>query len=253
MTFLNPAAASAQSPLPPVASVEEVRARLAAVQARVAAAATAAGREPSEIAVLPVTKTVPEATLRLAAAAGVTRMAENKVQEARAKAEAMADLVITWSLIGHLQTNKAREVATFASELQSLDSLRLAEALDRRLQAAGRSLEVYVQVNTSAEQSKSGLAPTEVPSFLKALAAYASLRVVGLMTIAANTEADARVRACFRLLRELRDQALDAGTVGAGRLSMGMSGDLEAAVAEGSTCVRVGQAIFGARRYPQAH
>ncbi|WP_196716604.1 YggS family pyridoxal phosphate-dependent enzyme [Actinomyces trachealis] len=253
MSSQIPAVSPPRAPLPPVTTVDDVRTRLAMVRARVDAAATAAGRNPSEITVLPVTKTIPKATLRLAAAAGVSRMGENKVQEAKAKAEAMADLPIAWSLIGHLQTNKARDAAAFATELQSLDSVHLAEALDRRLQAAGRGLDVYVQVNTSGEDSKSGLAPAEVLGFLEALPTYSSLHVVGLMTIAANTDDVTRVRSCFRLLRELRDSARQAGTVGAGLLSMGMSGDLEAAVAEGSTCVRVGQAVFGARRYPQAH
>lgn len=228
-------------------SATEVAERLQAVLRRVEAAARLAGRCPQDTKVLPVTKTVPASVLRLAAQAGVRRVGENKVQEARAKHDELAGLGLEWVLIGHLQTNKAKDVAAFATELQSLDSLRLAQALDRRLQAAGRGLDVYVQVNTSGEASKSGLAPEEVAAFLRELGSYSSLRVQGLMTVAAHSQDTQRVRACFRLLRSLRDDGLQAGTVGPGLLSMGMSGDLDVAVAEGSTCVRVGQAVFGAR------
>ena len=211
------------------------------------------GRDAAQIRLLPVTKTVPEERLRTAFAAGITQMGENKVQEAQRKSENLADLGISWSVIGHLQTNKAKNVAAFADEFQALDSLRLAEALDRRLQAAGRGLDVYVQVNSSGEPSKFGLEPEDVAGFLAALPVYSSLRVRGLMTLAANTSDEARVRECFSVMRRLRDAALEAGTVGDGLLSMGMSGDFEAAIEGGSTCVRVGQAIFGARATPDSY
>lgn len=231
---------------------EDFAHNLAAVRARLEAAAERAGRDTSEIRLLPVSKTVPEERLRSAVAAGITQMGENKVQEAKRKSENLADLPIHWALIGHLQTNKARDAAAFAHEFQALDSLRVAEALDRRLQALGRPLDVYVQVNSSGEASKFGLEPADVPAFLAALPAYSSLRVRGLMTLAAHTDDAARVRACFSTMRELRDAGLQAGTVGDGLLSMGMSGDFEIAIEEGSTCVRVGQAIFGARPGPDA-
>lgn len=227
-------------------------ARLAAVTARIEDAARAAGREAGDVQLLPVSKTHPSAALRQAWLAGASRLGsfgENRVQEALAKSRDLADLPVRWSVIGHLQTNKVKDLVTFASELQSLDSLHLAQALDRRLQAAGRGLDVYVQVNSSGEASKTGLPPEEVLAFLAGLRACSSLRVRGLMTIAAHTTDTEEVRRCFRLTRELRDQALQDGTVGEGLLSMGMSGDLELAVAEGSTCVRVGTAIFGARDY----
>jgi len=222
-------------------------------QALALSRALQAGRDAAEIRLLPVSKTVSEERLRTAFAAGITQMGENKVQEAQRKSENLADLGISWSVIGHLQTNKAKNVAAFADEFQALDSLRLAEALDRRLQAAGRSLDVYVQVNSSGEPSKFGLEPDDVADFLTALPAYSSLQVRGLMTLAANTSEEARVRECFRIMRRLRDAALQAGTVGDGLLSMGMSGDFEAAIEGGSTCVRVGQAIFGARATPDSH
>ncbi|WP_103062849.1 YggS family pyridoxal phosphate-dependent enzyme [Actinomyces qiguomingii] len=246
-----PATALTGSTAPTATTVEDFRRNLAAVRARIDAAARASGRDPDQIRLLPVSKTVPEERLRAAYDAGITQMGENKVQEAKRKAANLADLGIHWALIGHLQTNKARDVAAFADEFQALDSLRLAEALDRRLQAAGRGLDVYVQVNSSGEASKFGLRPEQVADFLAALPAYSSLRVRGLMTLAAHTDDADRIRECFRIMRALRDAGLQAGTIGAGELSMGMSGDFELAIAAGSTCVRVGQAIFGARSVPQ--
>ncbi|WP_029149279.1 YggS family pyridoxal phosphate-dependent enzyme [Microbacterium indicum] len=225
----------------------EFRENLAAVRARVDEAALAAGREAGSVRLLPVSKTVEPDRLRLAAEAGATELAENRVQEAVRKHDALADLGVAWAVIGHLQTNKARDVAAVASEFQGLDSLRVAEALDRRLQAAGRGLDVFVQVNTSGEDSKFGLAPDEVPDVLRRLPDFASLRLRGFMTIAANSPDEDVVRGCFRELRGIRDRAREAGLAGAGELSMGMSGDFALAVAEGSDCVRVGQAIFGAR------
>ena len=253
----SPALSGPASELPPepttAVTVEDFRRNLAAVRARLASAAERAGRDAAEIRLLPVSKTVPEERLRVAHAAGITQMGENKVQEAKRKAAALADLGIHWAVIGHLQTNKAKDVAAFADEFQALDSLRVAEALDRRLQAAGRGLDVYVQVNSSGEASKFGLEPDEVPAFLQALPACSSLRVRGLMTLAAHTGDRARIRECFRTMRDLRDAGLQAGTVGDGQLSMGMSGDFELAIEGGSTCVRVGQAIFGPRPTPDSH
>lgn len=226
---------------------QEIAERFAAVRAGVDEAACQAGRKPSEIRLLPVTKTVPEERLRAAHAAGISEMAENRVQEVARKTEALKDLGIEWVVIGHLQTNKAREVATIASEFQALDSLRLAEALERRLAAVERNLPVYVQVNSSGEESKTGLPPHEVLPTLEALAGFEHLRIQGLMTIAAHTDNQDRIRECFVLTRELRDAALREGTAGPGLLSMGMSGDYALAIAEGATTVRVGSAIFGAR------
>lgn len=236
-------------------TVEKFRAELAAVHARIAAAAQRVGRTPDEIRLLPVSKTVPSERIRLAVAAGCRQLGENKVQEARRKSEELADLGVSWSVIGHLQTNKARDVAAFADEFQALDSLRVAQALDRRLAANERTLEVMVQVNTSGEEQKYGLDPSEVAGFLRELPATPTLRVQGFMTLAAFTSDTERVRQCFRILREVRDRARDTDPdlIGRGELSMGMSGDFEVAIEEGSTCVRVGQAIFGARATPDSH
>lgn len=241
---------------PEATTVEDFQRNLAAVQARIDTACRRSNRDPAAVRLLPVSKTKPETSLRLAYAAGCRVLGENKVQEAFRKWEAMQDLDdLHWSVIGHLQTNKAKLVARFASEFQALDSLRLAEALDRRLQIEGRSLDVFVQVNTSGEPSKYGLAPEDVPAFVRALPAFTALRVRGLMTLALFSSEAERVRQCFVLLRTLRNQLRHSApaNIGLDELSMGMSGDFEIAIEEGATVVRVGQAIFGARPMPDSH
>ncbi|OJZ06122.1 MAG: YggS family pyridoxal phosphate enzyme [Thiobacillus sp. 63-78] len=241
---------------PQAESVEDFRHNLAAVHARITAACQRVGRDPTGVRLLPVSKTKPEASLRLAYAAGCRALGENKPQEAYRKWEALADLTdLQWSVIGHLQTNKAKLVARFATEFQALDSLRVAEALERRLQAEGRGLDVFVQVNTSGETSKYGLPPDEVAAFLRELPAFSALRVRGLMTLALFSAEAERVRECFVLLRGLRDRLRQDAPAGISldELSMGMSGDYEIAIEEGATVVRVGQAIFGARATPDAY
>jgi pyridoxal phosphate enzyme (YggS family) len=241
---------------PQAATLQDFQRHLAAVQARIAAACQRAGRNPASVRLLPVSKTQPEASVRLAHAAGCRLLGENKPQEAYGKWQATQDLAdLRWSVIGHLQTNKAKLVARFASEFQALDSLRLAETLDRRLQLEGRSLDVYVQVNTSGEDSKFGLAPADVPAFLQALPQFGSLRVRGLMTLALFSAEAERVRRCFIELRQLRDRLRQQAPadITLDELSMGMSGDFEIAIEEGATVVRVGQAIFGARTVPDSH
>ena len=216
------------------------------VRRRVDAACREAGRDPAEVSILPVSKTFDADVVRAAVALGLRRFGENKVQEIRDKSGLLADCGIAWVVIGHLQTNKAKEVARLASEVQSLDRLELAEALHRRLQLEGRSLDVLVQVKTSPEESKHGLPPAELPAFLDSLRQYDSLRVRGLMTMATHSDDPAEVRVCFRRLRELRD-AMQARGHDLPRLSMGMSGDFPLAIAEGATEVRIGSAIFGPR------
>jgi pyridoxal phosphate enzyme (YggS family) len=240
---------------PQAATVADFQRNIAAVQARIAAACDRAGRPPESVRLLPVSKTVDATRIRLSCAAGCTFLGENKVQEAHGKWQVLSDLDIRWSVIGHLQTNKAKLVAQFASEFQALDSLRLAAALDRHLQACGRTLDVFVQVNTSDEDSKYGLPPHAVAAFLRQLTAFDALRVRGLMTLALFSAETERVRACFVRLRQLRDvlrQDAPAG-VSVEELSMGMSGDFEIAIEEGATLVRVGQAIYGARSTPDSY
>lgn len=222
--------------------------RLAAVRGRIAAACADAGRDPSEVTLLPVSKTFDAGAVREAVGLGLRRFGENKVQEIQAKAAELSAEALDWVVIGHLQTNKAKAVARLASEVQSLDRLDLAVALDKALQAEGRGIDVLVQVKTSREDSKSGLAPGALPGFLDELRHYPSLRVRGLMTLAEASDDEVVVRACFRDLYQYRDSARQAGHT-VDRLSMGMSGDFALAIAEGSTEIRVGSALFGARTY----
>ncbi len=241
---------------PQAESVDDFRHNIDAVRARIAAACQRVGRDPGSVRLLPVSKTKSEASLRLAYAAGCRWFGENKPQEAFQKWEAMRDLdALNWSVIGHLQTNKAKLVARFAAEFQALDSVRVAAALDRRLQQEGRALDVFVQVNTSGEASKYGVRPDEAAAFLRELSAFSALRVRGLMTLAVFSTEVSQVRPCFARLRILRDQLRQEAPAGIclDALSMGMSGDFEIAIEEGATVVRVGQAIFGARSTPDSH
>lgn len=229
--------------------------RLTGINQRIDQACVRSGRARGDVRLLPVSKTVDSSRLRLACKAGCHEFGENKVQEAMDKAEELSDLSIHWSIIGHLQTNKAKYVARFAHEVQSLDSLKLAETLDKRLQLEGRALDVFVQVNSSGEASKYGLVPEDVPTFMASLNAFESLRVRGLMTLAVFSTDDVTVRECFVRMRTLRDrlrQELPDPSI-CQELSMGMSGDFEIAIEEGSTCVRVGQALFGPRALPDSY
>ncbi len=223
--------------------------RVADIQSRMAQACQRVGRDPAEVTLLPVSKTFGEAEIRDAVSLGFKRFGENRTQEIVQKGPLLADCGIAWVIIGHLQTNKAKEVARWASEVQSLDRIELAEALDRRLQREGRVIDVLVQVKTSPEETKSGLAPSQVADFLKVLSGIPTLRVKGLMTMAVLSEDQEAVRACFRQLRQLRDQlsTLKIPNISLERLSMGMSGDFEMAIEEGATEIRVGTAIFGSR------
>lgn len=224
--------------------------RASQVRDRIDAACRAAGREPAEVRLMAVTKTHGLDVLEQAYAADLRLFGENRVPEAAEKAEQLADRAdVEWALIGHLQTNKVARALRFTTELHTLDSLRLAEALDRRLQEQGRGLDVFVQVNTSGEPAKTGLAPEEVESFVLDLRPFTALKVRGLMTLAVFSDDTAAVAACFARLAELqrRLRQLDGAPGSYDELSMGMSGDFELAIAHGATTVRVGQTLFGAR------
>lgn len=238
-----------------MAAPSTIAKRITDVRARLDALAVESGRAPGSVTLLPVSKTFDDSAVREAIAAGMTRFGENKAQDIRARAASFADTQAQWVMIGHLQTNKAKEIARHASEIQSLDRRELAEALERRLEIEGRTLDALVQVKTSHEPSKFGLDPAELEDFLRFLAEHTPrLRVQGLMTMAVNEPDAQAVRACFRRLRELRDAMREKNIQGISldRLSMGMSGDYELAVAEGSTEVRIGSAIFGDRSYNPA-
>lgn len=227
-------------------------ANLATVESRIAGACARAGRARSEVRLLPITKTVPAPILRIAHTAGIHSFGENKIQEADAKRDALTDLAIDWAIVGHLQTNKVKHLTRFAREFHALDSLRLADMLNARLEREDRVLDVYVQVNTSGEESKFGLHPEALIPFVAMLDRFPCLRPRGLMTLAVFSDDMARVRPCFALLRRLRDEAARRHPALTG-LSMGMSGDYEVAIEEGADVIRVGQAIFGQRPVANSH
>ncbi len=223
---------------------------LVRVQGRIDAACARAGRSAGDVRLMAVTKTHPRGVLEAAYAAGLRLFGENRVPEALEKAEQFADRGdLEWAVIGHLQTNKVAKALRFATELHTLDSLRLAEALDRRLQEEGRGLDVFVQVNSSGEDAKTGLPPEEVEAFVLGLSPYGSLRVRGLMTLALYSDDAAAVSGCFTRMGVLQQRLrqLDGAPGSYDELSMGMSGDFELAIAHGATTVRVGQGLFGAR------
>jgi pyridoxal phosphate enzyme (YggS family) len=223
-----------------------ISANLQAVKSRITAAAQAAGRDPDGIALLAVSKTFPAEAIREAAAAGQRRFGESHVQEALKKIEALADLDLEWHFIGPLQSNKTRPVAEHFSWVHSVDRMKTAERLSAARGAARVPLQVCIQVNVSGECSKSGIAPGQLSELAGAVACLPHLRLRGLMAIPEPTGDVTLQRRRFAELRELK-QGLCARGFDLDTLSMGMSGDLEAAVAEGATLVRVGTAIFGAR------
>lgn len=222
-----------------------------AVRRRVADAAEAVGRRPEDVRILLATKTMPADVVRTAVDGGATLLGENRVQELVAKAPALADLGPTWHVIGPLQQNKVNAALRWASCVQTVADLRLAERLSRRCGALGRELDVMVQVNVSGEPTKSGVSPDHAVDLALAVAPLPRLRLTGLMTIGAQSPRPAVVRTGFARLRELLEAVATSAAPGCDDvrdLSMGMSGDLEAAVAEGSTIVRLGSAVFGPRR-----
>ena len=218
------------------------------LQERVSMAAVAAGRDPSEIEVVAVTKTRSPQEVSAVIAAGALHVGENRLQEAAAKRLEVSALA-RWHFIGHLQTNKAKGAAELFDLIQSIDDERLAAALNRRAAELCSVLEVLVQVNTAGTSSQSGVTAERLIPLMEQLPSFANLRTRGLMTIAENTVDEVRLRDCFRTLRELAESVDAAGFDGVEmrHLSMGMSNDFELAVAEGATMLRVGTAIFGPR------
>jgi len=228
-----------------------IAANLQAVHQRIAAAAQQAGRQSADIALLAVSKTVPPDRIRAAYAAGQLAFGENYVQEGVDKIAALADLRhrLQWHFIGPLQSNKTRLVAEHFDWVHAVDRLRIAERLSAQRPAGMAALQVCIQVNISGEASKSGVAPAEVPALAHAVAALPGLRLRGLMAIPEPEDDLAAQRRPFAAMRAML-QALRADGLDLDTLSMGMSGDMEAAIAEGATLVRIGTAIFGARQYP---
>ncbi len=225
-----------------------LRARLADVRARIARAAGRAGRDPASVRLIAVSKTFSAEHVRAAAEAGQSDFGENKVQEALLKMDATADLSVRWHLIGHLQSNKAKKAARFDS-VHSIDGPALIEKLDEAAAAAGRRIDVLVQVDVAGEATKHGAAESELTAIFDAARAARACRCVGLMIIPPAVEDPEAARPWFRALRDARERLLARGVAASmlQELSMGMSHDFEVAVEEGSTLVRVGTAIFGGR------
>lgn len=225
----------------------EVGARIAQVRLRTADAARAAGRDPADVRLLLATKTLPPDVVRAAVLAGADLIGENRVQELLEHAPSVADLHPTVHLIGHLQSNKVNAALPWVTCVETVDSAELATRLARRCAVVGTDLDVMVQVNVSGEPTKSGVAPDDAARLAEHIAAQPRLRLVGFMTVGANSPDDTAVRRGYARLRRLRDDAVAHGLRDAVELSMGMSRDLELAVAEGATIVRVGTAVFGPR------
>jgi len=225
---------------------------IAGVRERIADAARRVGRRSEEVALMAVSKTHPPERIREAHAAGLRLFGENRVQEFAGKAAALAGLAgAEWHMIGHLQTNKAGKTAELFSAVDSVDSVKLAEKLDAAARSIGKKLSVLIEINVGGEAAKSGAAPDsrELEELLLAAPGFEALAFRGLMTVPPFTDDPEGARPYFRKLRELRDAIAvrKLPAVGTHVLSMGMSHDFEVAIAEGSTCVRVGTAIFGER------
>jgi pyridoxal phosphate enzyme (YggS family) len=231
------------------------QARLQQVRERIERAARAAGRDPGLVALVAVSKTFGADRIGQALAAGQHRFGENYVQEAVGKIDQIARTEpgrsVEWHFIGPIQSNKTRELAERFDWVQSVERLKIAQRLSQQRPADRPPLQVLLQVNISGESTKHGVAPRELPELARQVARLPGLRLRGLMAVPEATQEAARQRASFATMRELLQRLRqDAGTAGADldTLSMGMSDDLEAAIAEGSTMVRVGTAIFGARK-----
>jgi pyridoxal phosphate enzyme (YggS family) len=224
---------------------------VAAVRERIARAAERAGRAPEDVTLVAVTKTHPAETVREAFAAGLRDFGESRVQEAEEKIGVLADLRdkgLRWHLVGHLQANKARRAAVLFDRIHSFDDPKLASRLEKAAAEERKALSMLVQVDLAGEETKFGLAEERLFPTLEELRGFKAVRVDGLMALPPFEEDPDRARPYFRRLRELRDQAVAKNLLLGSELSMGMSHDLEVAVEEGATLVRVGTALFGERR-----
>ena len=221
---------------------------IAEVEARIRAAALAVQRDVTSIHLLAVSKTKPAAALREAYAAGIRDFGENYLQEARAKQVELADLPLCWHFIGPIQSNKTRDIAEHFAWVHSVDRLKIAQRLSEQRPAELPPLNICIQVNVSGEASKSGCTPQDLPALATAINALPRLKLRGLMAIPEPTEDRAAQDAAFAAVRQLQESL----NMGLDTLSMGMSHDLESAIAQGATWVRIGTALFGARDYGQA-
>ncbi|NVL91169.1 MAG: YggS family pyridoxal phosphate-dependent enzyme [Desulfobacterales bacterium] len=228
---------------------EGIQNRLRLVRERIEATALACGRDPKTVKLVAVSKTVSVDPIRAAIKAGVTVLGENYVQEAREKIEALNEEKISWHLVGHLQSNKAKYAVKLFDLIHSVDSLKLAKELNRRANALGKVQDILIQVNISDEETKSGVETEQAIKLVREISLLENIAICGLMTMPPYFNAPDKVRPYFRALGSLqgliRDKAIP--NVRMDELSMGMTGDFEAAVEEGATLVRIGTAIFGER------
>lgn len=231
--------------------MQSIRENIYQVEEKVSAAAKRSGRKREDVLLLAVSKTKPVEIIREAVECGLTSLGENKVQEIMEKYEPMGPGV-HWHLIGHLQTNKVKYIIDKVDMIHSVDSLRLAEEIDKRGAAKDIVMPVLIEVNMADEESKFGVKPEEVEALLRQLALLSHIRVKGLMTVAPFVEDPEENRVYFRKMRELLVDmnAKKIDNINMDQLSMGMTGDYEVAIEEGATIVRVGTGIFGERYYP---
>lgn len=234
---------------------ESIFENLITIHNRIKEACNRANRDPQEVQLLLATKTVSAENIKIALQKGEMLIAENKVQELKDKYDELKNAPHQTHFIGHLQTNKIKEVLKYVDCIQSVDRIDLVQKLDKRLQFEGKSIDIYLQVNTSYEESKFGIAPEEALMLAKEISTFGTLKLKGLMTIGLFSAENEKVRKCFKLLKDIQQKIidLDLPNVEMKSLSMGMSGDLEVAIEEGSTMVRVGTAIFGKRKYPDSY
>nr|WP_315035316.1 YggS family pyridoxal phosphate-dependent enzyme [uncultured Chryseobacterium sp.] len=235
---------------------EDIINNLEIIRKRIETSCEKSGRDPKDVKLLLATKTVEPERIRIALENGQTLIAENKVQELKEKYNALKDIFHENHFIGHLQTNKIKDILKYdVTCIQSVDRLDLAEKLHQRLSVENKILEVLIQVNTSNEESKFGVAPNEALELTRKVSGFSTLKVKGLMTIGLFSADSEQVRPCFKILKTLQQQIIQENipNVEMKELSMGMSGDLETAIEEGATIVRVGTAVFGTRIYPDSH
>ncbi|MCD6138701.1 MAG: YggS family pyridoxal phosphate-dependent enzyme [Deltaproteobacteria bacterium] len=229
---------------------DTIESRLKMVRDRIANAAIACNRDPESIRLVAATKTVPADRIRLAIMAGIRDVGENYVQEAREKIESLKDEEVSWHFIGRLQTNKAKYAVRMFDLIHSVDSLKLANELNKRAAKIEKVQKILIQVNISGEKTKSGIETERAIDLVRQIAALGNVAICGLMTLPPYFNAPEKVRPYFKSLKILQERIRDAHipNVGMDELSMGMSGDFETAIEEGATIVRIGTAIFGERK-----
>jgi PLP dependent protein len=235
---------------PEIANMQTLRERFENVRSRVRAAALRAGWAPDDVVLVAISKTHPATLVREGLAAGITDLGENRVQEAETKIGELGREAARWHLVGHLQANKATRAVKLFDFIHSLDSVELAQRLERLCETHGRpQLPVLIQIDLGKEETKTGIDPGDLPALLNALKTMERVKLVGLMTLPPFFENPDCARPFFKTLRQLRDKLKQEGHFGDGRgeLSMGMTHDFEIAIEEGATMVRVGTAIFGER------